>query len=250
MFELVTTRPDCNVSEAEYVRLLVYPRQRTLEDRARELADGARAWYAEHGRPWIYARETEAVEINASHFRVNGTEFSSQLLCEQFSATHTTQAVVVAVSAGLECEDRARALWADGKPDEYYFLEMFGSAVVEQLIATANGHICAWADAQKRTALPHHSPGYSGWNISEQPKLWHLLPGHAASGLPGKLTVLESGMLRPKKSLLALVGIASHRENAAGRARLIPCETCALPSCQFRRAPYKPSRRPALSWPP
>ncbi len=246
MFDPLVIRPDCNVPEAEYIRLLGYPPHRTLEDRARELADGARAWFAEHGRPWIYARQTEAVEINDTHFSINGTEFSSKLLCEQFATAHATQAVVVAVSAGKECEEHARELWLDGKPDEYFFLEMFGSAVVEQLIATANGHICTWADTRQKIALPHHSPGYSGWDISEQHKLWQLLPGNTGT-LPGELAVLESGMLKPKKSLLALVGIASQREAATKLSRLVPCETCALSDCQYRRAPHRRARRPALS---
>lgn len=247
MFEPLTIRPDCNVPEAEYLRLLGYPRHHPLEERARELADWARAWFSKHGRPWIYARPTDAVQIMDAHLSINGTEFFSQLLREQFSATHATQAVVIAVSAGPECEAHARELWQDGKPDEYFFLEMFGTAVVEQLIATANGHICAWADTQKRTALPHHSPGYSGWDISEQPKLWRLLTDATTGALPGELTVLESGMLKPKKSLLALVGVASQREAATRLARLVPCETCALLVCQFRRAPHRHSRRLTLS---
>jgi hypothetical protein len=247
MFEFITTQPNCDVPEAEYVRLLGLPRGHALTERMRELADGARAWFRQHGRPWIYAREADSVQRHDSHFTINGTGFSSKLLREQFSATHTNQTVVVAVSAGSECEEHARTLWLDEKPDEYFFLEMFGSAVVEHLIAQANGHICAWADARNQLALPHHSPGYSGWNISEQIKLWEVVRTAADSKLPGELAVLESGMLRPKKSLLALVGIAPKAEGAAARPRFVPCETCALPACQFRRAPFQRSRRPALA---
>ena len=247
MFEFITTQPDCDVPEAEYVRLLGLPRGHALTERMRELADGARDWFRQHGRPWIYAREADPIQRHDSHFTINGTPFSSKLLREQFSATHTNQAVLVAVSAGPECEEHAHALWVDEKPDEYFFLEMFGSAVVEHLIAQANGHICSWTDARNQLALPHHSPGYSGWNISEQIKLWEVVRTTADSKLPGELTVLESGMLRPKKSLLAIVGIASKPEGLAAPPRFVPCETCALPACQFRRAPFQRSRRPALA---
>jgi hypothetical protein len=247
MFEFITTQPDCDVPEAEYVRLLGLPRGHALTERMRELANGARAWFQQHCRPWIYAREADTVQRHDSHFTINGTAFSSKLLREQFSATLTNQAVLVAVSAGPECEEHARALWLDDKPDEYFFLEMFGSAVVEHLIAQANGHICAWADARNRLALPHHSPGYSGWNVAEQVKLWEVVRTAADSKLPGELTVLESGMLRPKKSLLAIVGVALKPEGGPLPPRLVPCETCALPGCQFRRASFQRSRRPALA---
>jgi hypothetical protein len=55
---------------------------------------------------------------------------------------------------------------------------------------------------------------------------------------PGNLEVLHSGMLRPKKSLLAVFGLTRHAERVRSGSRLIPCENCSLPGCQYRRAPY------------
>jgi len=52
MIELADASPEVNVDPAEYQRLLGYPRDFVLSGRARELADGARAWYAKNGRPW------------------------------------------------------------------------------------------------------------------------------------------------------------------------------------------------------
>jgi hypothetical protein len=116
---------------------------------------------------------------------------------------------------------------------------MFGSAVVEHLVTVASGHICGWADGHGAAALPHYSPGYSGWDVSDQVKLWDLLRQNGAAHLNGRLEVLETGMLRPKKSLLAVFGITRDLEKARKLFRLIPCETCSLPNCQYRRAPYQ-----------
>jgi hypothetical protein len=238
MFELSETNPLIEVPEAEYRRLLGYPKKHELEGRARELADAARAWFAAHGRPWIYARETGALVSSAETLRIGDQEFTSRRLRDTFAAADAQGAVVVAVSAGKECEETARQLWQDGKPDEYFFLEMFGSAVVEQLIAVASGRICAWAGEQSMAVLPHFSPGYSGWDIAQQVKLWQLITQNKR-GLPGGLDVFESGMLRPKKSLLAVFGLTGDAEKARRFARLIPCENCSLPRCQYRRTPYR-----------
>ncbi len=70
--ELAGTLPDVNVSPEEYVRLLGYPRGWVLEGRALELADWARDWYAENGRPWFYARQAESFEINGDSIRIDG----------------------------------------------------------------------------------------------------------------------------------------------------------------------------------
>jgi hypothetical protein len=241
MFSLTETNPIVEVQEAEYHRLLGYPKDRALEDRARELADGAREWFSKNGRPWICAREISLVELDAGTTKIGGTIFSSRRLREIFSESQAHSVVLLAASAGRECEEHARQLWEEGKPDEYYFLEAFGSAVVEQLVVNASGRICGWADENQMAALPHFSPGYSGWDVAEQVPLWHLFQKNFPGGFPGPLEVLDSGMLRPKKSQLAIVGLTRELEKARRFAGLIPCEACFLKDCSFRRAPYRRS---------
>jgi len=174
---------------------------------------------------------------------IGGHEFSSRRLRDSFVEAAARSAIVVAVSAGKECEETARQLWLDSKPDEYFFLEIFGSAVVEHLIALASGRICAWADQRQMAVLPHFSPGYSGWDVAEQVKLWNLISQDNRRSISGELDVLDSGMLRPKKSLLAVFGVTRDVEKARRFSKLIPCENCLLPDCQYRRAAYR--RAPA-----
>jgi hypothetical protein len=242
MFALSENCPDVNVPEAEYKRLLGFPAHYELAGPARELAEAATQWYAAHGRPWIHARQTCTLELTNGRLKLDGVEFSSPQLHDQFAEANARQTILVAVSAGKECEERARELWQESKPDEYFFLEVFGSAVVEHLITIANGRICGWADNHGLVALPHYSPGYSGWDISDQIKLWELITAQNHGTLPGELQVLDSRMLRPKKSLLAVIGITADVERARRFAKLVPCENCSLPGCQYRRAPYQRSR--------
>ena len=93
-------------------------------------------------------------------------------------------------------------------------------------------------------ALPHFSPGYSGWDFAEQVPLWSLFQKNFDGKFPGELEVLDSGMLRPKKSLLAVIGLTRDLEKARRFQKLIPCENCFLPDCRYRRAPYQRTRPP------
>ena len=239
MLELIETNPPVDVEESEYKRLLGYPNSHALDGRPRELASWARQWYAENGRPWFYARQVNAPELANGKLRVGGTEFSSKQLQDQFTEAQVDSAVLVAVSAGKECEEQARQLWREGKPDEYFFMEMFGSAVVEHLVTVASGRICGWADQNGAAALPNYSPGYSGWDISDQIKLWNLIRQKPGRDFPGEIHVLDSGMLQPKKSLLGVFGVTRHLDKVRNLATLIPCENCSLPGCQYRRTPYR-----------
>ncbi len=199
MFELFETHPPVNVQESEYLRLLGYPKDHEPDARPHELADRARQWFSENGRPWFYARQFDALELANGKLRIAGTEFSSRQLHDQFVEAETDSAILVAVSAGKECEEKARQLWEESKPDEYFFMEIFGSAVVEHLVTIASGRICGWADENQMAALPHYSPGYSGWGVADQHQLWHLLRQTGAHHFDGRLEVMETGMLPPKK---------------------------------------------------
>jgi hypothetical protein len=237
MIELADTAPDVNVQPAEYNRLLGYPRDWTLTGRAKELADWARDWYARHGRPWVYAREAERFEIVNGSIRIDGTTFSSKRLQRPLEQAEAHRVILVAVSAGPELEQEAQRLWREEKPDEYFFLEVFGSAIVEHLTTMTGARLCAWADSQSIAVLPHYSPGYPEWDIVEQPRLLDLIRKTRSDALPGNIDVLESGALRPKKSLLAVFGLTRHTAHLKRLTELVPCENCSFNPCQYRRAP-------------
>jgi hypothetical protein len=231
MTEIIDASPAVQVAPAEYHRLLGYPRGHVVSQRARELADWAGEWYRQHGRPWVYARQVDGSEVDGFH---------SPRLAAMLRDAEAHGAFVVAVSAGPEAESQAHELWLEEKPDEYFFLETFASAVVEHLIAAAGARLCGWAEKQAMAVLPHYSPGYSQWDIAEQGQLLHLIEARAA--LPGRLETLDSGALRPKKSQLAVFGLTRHVERVRRLTDLVPCQNCSFANCQFRRAPY--SRAP------
>jgi hypothetical protein len=239
MIELIDTNPDVQVQQSEYQRLLGYPREWNISGRALELAKGARNWYREHGRPWAYARPIACVTTSGDRVCLDGFQFCSQRLQATLDRARADQLVVAAVSAGAELEQHAQQLWREEKPDEYFFWEVFGSAVVEHLITILGARLCAMADGEGLAVLPHYSPGYFDWDIAEQPRLLELAGQTGQHALPGPLSALESGMLRPKKSLLAVFGVTRHTANILRLADLNPCQNCSYLPCQYRRAAYR-----------
>ncbi|MEJ2615062.1 MAG: hypothetical protein P8Z35_08890 [Ignavibacteriaceae bacterium] len=242
MNELIDTNPEINVREEEYKRLLGYPHHFELKERSRELAEWARAWFNENGNPWIYALQTGDIDFSNEKLRINDIELSSIKLRNQLVEAQASRVILVAVSAGKECEEKANRLWLEGKPDEYFFLEIYGSAVVEHLITYAGAKLCAWADENNLAVLPHYSPGYPGWTVTDQIELLKLIQLKRKNDLPGKIQVLDTGMLKPKKSLLALFGITNQTDKVKKLSGLIPCSACSMKNCQYRRMPYKYSR--------
>ncbi len=242
MIEFIQASPLVDVAPAEYHRLLGYPHDNVPGERASELAERARDWYQRHGRPWIYARCAAALNIVDGAVEIDGVTVSSSRLRTALQQADAHTVFLAAASAGPEAEEESQRLWRDEKPDEYFFLEMFASAVVENLITMAGAGLCAWADGQRMAVLPHHSPGYSQWDVGEQGRLLRLIRRDGIIGLPGALEALDSGALRPKKSQLAVFGITRHLDRVARLADLVPCQQCPLPNCQYRRTPYLRAR--------
>jgi len=230
--ELSCTLSSLNVQPEEYVR-------------PRELAGWAEDWFAKHGRPWIYARQAEQLEIAGDSIFIDRARFSSPRLKSTLEQAQAHSLILVAVGAGPEAEEEARRLWTDEKPDEYFFLEVYASAVVEHLTTLAGARLCDWAERRQMAVLPHYSPGYPDWDVSEQPRLLELLKRTRSESFPSCVEVFESGMLRPKKTLLAAFGLTRYTERLQKLTSLVPCERCSFGSCQYRRAPYRGDARPA-----
>jgi hypothetical protein len=98
-------------------------------------------------------------------------------------------------------------------------------------------------------AEPHYSPGYSGWDVADQNKLFELIARGRAQPWPELLDVLPSGMLRPKKSLLAVFGLTDRGARAIAGPRPVPCARCSFSPCRYRRARYRPGA-PRFEGPP
>jgi hypothetical protein len=242
MLEFLEKKPDIAVAESEYKRLLGYPRDFIIEGRARELAEWAAHWYVENGSPWVYAVQSDALELANDCLCIQGVSFSSEKLHRQLVDAEAGTVVMAAVSAGPECEEKARALWQEGKPDEYFFLEVYGSAIVEHLITSTGARLCAWAEGLGSAILPHYSPGYPGWDVRDQGLLLKLVEELQRGRESPRISVLHTGMLRPKKSLLAVFGVTTRVDKVIGLRSLNPCETCSFNPCQYRRAPYRHMR--------
>ena len=238
--EIAGTVEAVEVQPQELVRLLGYPRGWVLEGRALELADATREWYATHGRPWFYARQAESFELTGGDsFCIDGVPFTSKRLRETLCLADAHSVILVAVGAGPEAEEEARRRWESDKPDEYFFLEMYASAVVEHLTTATGARLCDWAEQDAMAVLPHYSPGYPEWDVGEQTRLLELLQRTRRERWPSCLEALDSGMLRPRKSQLAVFGVTRHAERLRRLTELVPCENCSFGPCQYRRAPYR-----------
>ncbi len=200
-FETCTV-PD--VPEATYKRFLRFPPARALEGEMAEVADWARNWYAVNGRPWIAHTVVEMRVDDDLQLLVEGLPMGDARLGRFFEKVSGEGRLVFAC-AGIEAEHEAQQRWDTGEADSYYFLEAYSAAVTESLLTRLRTQLQAQDNNHGWT--PHRCPGHGKWNILDNLRLLKI--ARQSLELPPEVEGLQSGMLRPKKSLLGLMGRTS-----------------------------------------
>ena len=180
----------------------------------------AEAWYAEHGRPWIYAREASTLTLDADGVRIDGRPFRQRAPApvagrrrgaprgagrgrRRARARSGSGAAVAGREAGRVLLPRGLRLRRRRAPGDA------GRRPPVRLGRDAAAWRCCRTTA--RAIRSGTSPSSRGCST--------LLLTASAAPLPGPLEVLDSGMLRPKKSLLAVFGLTAPRRAADAPAR-------------------------------
>ncbi len=122
------------------------------------------------------------------------------MLINRYSKTKLSRAVILQAAAAAMIEE---------------YCDSYQQAIEEKMLA--EGYYLR----------PRFSPGYGDFSIEHQKDIASLLVSHREIGL----TVTESMMLMPSKSVTAVIGLSSQRENCHKKG----CECCGKKDCQFRR---------------
>jgi len=221
----------------DYLRLLGFPNQYKPEDNILEMICWAEQWYETNGKPWVEAYDVNILFDAHNYFYANGIKIESPELFKRFSEAKVDRAIMLVASAGKELEEEANKYWNEGSPDKYYFLEIYGSAVVEELISSNTRNICGNSEIENYSVLDRYSPGYYGWDITGQHDLYKIILQSDHRIPKEKLSVLNSGMLWPKKSQISLNGLSKFVTKTKGNK--LPCISCFYEDCNFRKAPYR-----------
>ena len=230
---------DIDIPAAEINRLLGYPNGNRPAGKEIQLIDWVRQWYRDHGRPVALSRciVLDKDSITDRNIILEGKYIlSSQVLSQRFRSAKVNQAIVFGVSAGEQVSKKVAQLLQEDRLDKAFFLDCYGSAVAEHLCRQLGLRFCRELQQQNMVLIPHYSPGYDGWDLSDQAVLLDILRGHGEKSI--NIILSEGGMLQPVKSLLGIFGVSQDQSRLTHYYRYIPCQHCSLDGCVYRRAAY------------
>ena len=128
-------------------------------------------------------------------------------------------------TAGYGPEELSRKLITDGNYLEGYIADLVGSAIAETVAIIIHDHIKREAEKKGLKVTNRYSPGYCGWEVVEQQKLFSLFP----EGWCG-ISLSASSLMSPIKSVSGIVGTGP-----SVSFRDYTCEICSMKACIFRR---------------
>ena len=173
------------------------------------IADNVRRWL----RPqfcFFVVREIPAFDMGNIILRqLRGSEAYALFVC----------------TAGVEYEEFQQRLKTEGDIVRVFIADALGSVIAEKCADQMELTLQESIDKLGWRHTNRFSPGYCGWHVSEQQKLFPLFDGHTCG-----ITLTESSLMVPIKSVSGIIGLG--REV---RKLDYTCGLCTFEKCYKRK---------------
>jgi hypothetical protein len=131
---------------------------------------------------------------------------------------------VFACTAGAEISRLASEYNKNGHTVHAYIADSLGSIVVERAMDMIQEKLKSLMEEHGIKITNRYSPGYCGWDIKEQIKLFGLLPDHFCN-----ISLTDSMLMKPIKSVSGIIGVGRDVNYD-----LYTCNYCKDVNCLYR----------------
>jgi hypothetical protein len=160
----------------------------------------------------------KSVKISNVRFQIKNIVFSQ--------IKKSDSAAVFLCTAGAEIGMRSRKAMHERDLLRSYIFDVIGSEIVEAAADIMQNELEKAAIASGKKITNRYSPGYCGWDVAEQHRLFRLMPDNFCG-----IRLTESALMDPVKSISGIIGIGEN-------VRLNPytCNMCDMKDCIYRKA--------------
>jgi len=167
------------------------------------------------------------ISTRSNSLNINHVEFETgKIIAEAVQNAETIALFVCTVGPGIE--NKSKELFKENNMVEGYMLDVIGSEVVESAIDLCQDILQVEMKRKELSLSNRYSPGYCGWNVSEQHKLFSLLPRDFCD-----IRLKESALMVPIKSVSGIIGIGKDIVR-----RGYACDFCEQENCVYRKGSF------------
>jgi len=154
---------------------------------------------------------------------VNGISFNiKNIIFQQLKASE--KIAVFACTIGDALYEKSRTLMVNNEMLHGYIYDIYGSLAVENAMEQIQNNLKIDMAKIGSGISNRYSPGYCGWTVAEQKKLFSLLPPEFCS-----ISLSDSCLMQPIKSVSGFIGIGPQIHHKG-----YTCEVCDSSQCLYR----------------
>ena len=140
-------------------------------------------------------------------------------------------------SIGRRYEEWSRSCLTNDEPVIGFVADAVASELADATADVVEAEIVRLVLERGLATTNRFSPGYCGWSVAEQHKLFSLFPANFCG-----ISLSASALMTPIKSVSCIIGLGEHAVR-----RAYTCDTCDMLHCVYRRkrgeAPTRASAR-------
>ena len=163
-----------------------------------------------------FEADTKTVGINKIKFQVGKIVFGQVKKADSVA--------VFLCTAGEEIGVRSRNAMKDRDFLKGYIFDIVGTEIVEAAADLMQGDLEKNMRDSGKKITNRYSPGYCGWDVTEQHKLFQLMPENYCG-----IKLTPSALMDPVKSISGIIGIGENVKNNP-----YTCRLCNQNDCVYR----------------
>lgn len=210
-----------SLSENTLIKLLGYSQENvphSVFESAKNLLSGVVKLLSPQGGFKIF--DSQSVSFSKDYFRVKDQTFNcGKIITSNFKKCESLS--IITVSLGNKISDEIRELMDSGDILAGFILDKIASEIVEQYADKIEEMISNLCNTQNLKITNRYSPGYCGWDVKEQQKLFALLPEKFCG-----ISLTDSSLMIPIKSISAVIGIGKNAEKKDYQCSICDIEFC------------------------
>ncbi|MCG8307894.1 MAG: hypothetical protein MI975_10930 [Cytophagales bacterium] len=155
--------------------------------------------------------------------RINNTYFEiKKIISNQLRKMDNI--ALFACTAGPRIGAYSKELMHEGDLVKGYIADVVGSEIVESAMDKIQDDLEQKMEARGLHITDRYSPGYCGWSVGEQHKLFSFFPNDFCG-----ITLTDSSLMEPIKSVSGVIGIGPNV-----RRKGYVCNMCDMVNCIYR----------------
>lgn len=164
-----------------------------------------------------FISDTRSVEINNTSFEVKNIVYTQ--------IKKSGSIAIFLCTAGHEIGIRSRKAMQERDLLRGYVYDVVGSEIVEAAADLMQNELGKEALLSGMKITNRYSPGYCGWDVAEQHRLFHLVPDNYCG-----IKLTPSALMNPVKSVSGFIGIGRYV-----KSNPYTCNICDMKNCIYRR---------------